>query len=119
MPASYQAPMRKDSEKKRTSSQSVSSNTGSEFLTVAHVLEGKVGTVFSITPDETLGQAVQALKEKGIGALIVTDAGGKLCVILSERDIVRKLGLDEKYGFRIGPAAISAAAISVKPSRAA
>ena len=91
MPASYQAPMRKDSEKKRTSSQSVSSNTGSEFLTVAHVLEGKVGTVFSITPDETLGQAVQALKEKGIGALIVTDAGGKLCGILSERDIVRKL----------------------------
>lgn len=91
MPASYQAPMRGDKKKDRTHSQSSASNLKSETLTVARVLERKGGDVFSITPDETLGRAVEVLRDRRIGALMVTDDKGALCGILSERDIVRKL----------------------------
>lgn len=47
--------------------------------------------MFSIRPAETLGGAVKALRDKRIGALLVTDETGGLIGILSERDIVRKL----------------------------
>ncbi len=91
MPASYQAPMRKDKASKRTHSQDSGSNMKTERLTVRHVLDGKSNAVFSITPDESLGRAVEILRDKGIGALLVTDSTGALCGILSERDIVRRL----------------------------
>ena len=91
MPATYQAPMRKDQEKSRTHSQSQSSNLKSSTATVAQVLDGKGNAVFSIKPDETLGAAVTLLRDKGVGALLVTDDAGDLVGILSERDIVRKL----------------------------
>ncbi|MEL6643765.1 MAG: CBS domain-containing protein [Pseudomonadota bacterium] len=83
--------MRRDREKKRTLSQTSGSNLKTEGLTVGHVLEGRSPIVFSITPEESLGDAVVVLRDKGIGALVVTDADGALCGILSERDIVRKL----------------------------
>ncbi|PSL18286.1 CBS domain-containing protein [Shimia abyssi] len=91
MPTSYQAPMRKDQTDTRTRSQSSETNTKSELATVGHILKGKGRDVFAIRPQETLKNAVDALKDKGIGALMVTDANGALCGILSERDIVRKL----------------------------
>lgn len=91
MPTSYQAPMRKDQAKTRTQSQTTSSNLQPEAATVAHLLQGKGGDVFAIKPEETLGEAVKVLRDRRIGALIVTDAAGALCGILSERDIVRKL----------------------------
>lgn len=91
MPATYQAPMRKDQEKSRTHSQSQSTNLKSSTATVAQVLDGKGNAVFSIKPDETLGVAVTLLRDKGVGALLVTDGAGDLVGILSERDIVRKL----------------------------
>lgn len=91
MPASYQAPMRKDQEKSRTHSQSSASNINTERLAVRDLLEGKSKDVFSITPEESLRRAVEVLRDKRIGALVVVDATGALCGILSERDIVRKL----------------------------
>lgn len=91
MPTSYQAPMRKDQTNARSQSQSSSTNVKTEAATVAQLIGGKGGDVFSIQPEETLGQAVQVLRDKRIGALIVTDGNGALCGILSERDIVRKL----------------------------
>lgn len=91
MPSSYQAPMRGDKARSSTVSQSVASNTSSETATVQKIIDQKGGNVFSIRPNETLGRAVEILKEKGIGALMVTDQNGTLQGILSERDIVRKL----------------------------
>ena len=91
MPASYQAPMRKDQSKSRSQSQSASSNVKTETATVGQIISGKGDAVFSITPSETLGEAVKVLRDKRIGALVVTDNSGALCGILSERDIVRKL----------------------------
>lgn len=91
MPTSYQAPMRKDQAKSRTHSQDQSTNLQPESATVGTVLGQKGGEVFTIAPGETLGHAVEILRDRRIGALMVADASGALCGILSERDIVRKL----------------------------
>lgn len=89
MPTSYQAPMRQDRPAEGTKSQKVS--LANNHPTVADLLDGKNRNIFSISPDQTLGSAVEALRDKQIGALVVTDADGALVGILSERDIVRKL----------------------------
>ena len=91
MPSSYQAPMRKDSESSDSHSQSTETNLKTSNATVAQLLDGKGNDVFSITPDETLLSAVEKLRDRRIGALVVTDAEGGLVGVLSERDIVRKL----------------------------
>ena len=91
MPSSYQAPNRKSEEKKKTVSQSTGSNTTSTTAPVSRVLDNKGGDLFSIRPQDTLGEAVKVLRDRRIGALLVTDANGTLKGILSERDIVRKL----------------------------
>ncbi|MEM7073960.1 MAG: CBS domain-containing protein [Pseudomonadota bacterium] len=90
MPTSYQPPMRGDAQKK-TVSQSASSNMAGDSGTVKRLLANKDGKVFSIGPEDTLGRAVEELRDRRIGALMVTDAAGDLQGILSERDIVRKL----------------------------
>ncbi|MEO1686490.1 MAG: CBS domain-containing protein, partial [Pseudomonadota bacterium] len=74
-----------------TYSQSAASNLAAGPADVARLLQGKTSGVVSIGPDETLGRAVETLRDRGIGALMVTDAAGALVGILSERDIVRKL----------------------------
>lgn len=89
MPASYQSPMRQDQATADSKSQTV--NVQDMNATVAELLVGKGGKVFSVGPTDTLGDAVVALRDRGIGALIVTDEAGALIGILSERDIVRKL----------------------------
>ncbi|MEM9960228.1 MAG: CBS domain-containing protein [Pseudomonadota bacterium] len=91
MPGSYQAPMRKDKQSQRTYSQSQASNLSSEQASVARILKQKGSDIFSISPGDTLGRAVEILRDRRIGALVVTDEGGALVGILSERDIVRKL----------------------------
>ena len=91
MPTSYQAPMRGDASTEKTVSQSSDSNVARDTATVSKLLEGKGGDVISIRPQDTIAAAVTILRDKRIGALVVTDAGGALQGILSERDIVRKL----------------------------
>lgn len=89
MPTSYQAPMRQDQAAPGSKSQTV--NIQDSHATVSQVLEAKGDFVFTISPGETLGRAVEELRDRRIGALVVVDAGGALAGILSERDIVRKL----------------------------
>ncbi|MEL7115984.1 MAG: CBS domain-containing protein [Pseudomonadota bacterium] len=91
MVTSYRAPIRRDKARKAMHSQTTRTNMAQEAATVARLMENKGGGVVSIRPQETLGKAVEVLRDKGIGALIVTDANGGLCGILSERDVVRKL----------------------------
>lgn len=91
MPASYQPHTRADDQVERTSSQTLDTNMAPSKATVKDVLEGKGQETFSIRPQETLHEAVVSLRDKRIGALLVTDATGTLVGILSERDIVRKL----------------------------
>jgi len=91
MPASYQAPSRKDKEGQQTFSQTASSNLATGNATVQDLLDKKDGGIVSIAASDTLSQAVGILKEKRIGALMVTNSSGGLQGILSERDIVRQL----------------------------
>ncbi len=91
MPTSYQAPKREDKEKSSTFSQTADSNVNTGIATVSRLLDGKGSDVYAIRPAETLRTAVTVLRDKRIGALVVTDETGGLVGILSERDIVRKL----------------------------
>jgi len=92
MPTSYQAPTRGDTrEAKKTVSQSTRSNIKGDAATVAELLKTKGGNVLSVAPGDTIATAVGILRDKKIGALVVTTADGALAGILSERDIVRKL----------------------------
>lgn len=91
MPASYQAPRRSDAAKRDTQSQTLTTNLHTSATTVAQLMDAKGNDVFSIRPQDTIETAAGVLRQKRIGALVVTDAAGKLIGILSERDIVRKL----------------------------
>jgi CBS domain-containing protein len=61
-------------------------------MNIAHVLARKGVKVFTIGPDQSIRQAVAALAQHNIGALVVVEEGGRPVGILSERDIVRALG---------------------------
>lgn len=91
MPSSYQSPSRGDQAKKTSHSQSVESNISHETATVEQLISKKGGTTYTISSSDTLSTAVSVLRDRRIGALLVTGTDGALEGILSERDIVRKL----------------------------
>ncbi|WP_109468412.1 CBS domain-containing protein [Albibacillus kandeliae] len=91
MPASYTPKTRDSVEHEKTNSQSLDTNLPAAQVTVRHVLDSKGRDLFWITPDTTVGKAVEVLRDKRIGALLVRDEEGILLGILSERDIVRRL----------------------------
>ncbi len=91
MPSSYQGKLRRDSASPNDVSQSLDSNLAKAVSTVANLLDRKGGDIVTIRPQETIAGAIELLRERRIGAIVVTDAAGDLQGILSERDIVRKL----------------------------
>ena len=60
-------------------------------MDVRAILRAKGGEVATVPPDTSIADAVAELAERMIGALVVTDGGGALVGIISERDIVRGL----------------------------
>ena len=58
--------------------------------TVSQLLKGKGGSVWSVSPDSSVFDALKLMAEKNCGALLVM-ADGKLRGILSERDYARKV----------------------------
>ena len=58
--------------------------------TVSQLLQGKGGSVWSVTPDGSVFDALKMMAEKNVGALLVMQ-DGKLRGILSERDYARKV----------------------------
>ncbi|MEM7747924.1 MAG: CBS domain-containing protein [Pseudomonadota bacterium] len=91
MPSSYQAPTRGDKDNAPTVSQSVQSNMSAQNSTVATLLDKKGNDIFSVRPDQTIEAVVMLLRDKRIGAVLVTDDAGNMVGILSERDIVRRM----------------------------
>ena len=61
-------------------------------MNVETILRGKGDWVATIRPDATIAEAVEMLNQERVGALVVSDDGGEIAGVLSERDIVRALG---------------------------
>ncbi|GGI08480.1 CBS domain-containing protein [Egicoccus halophilus] len=59
--------------------------------TIAAILERKGHEVVTIAPEQTVSEVVAALRERGIGALVVVDGDDGVAGIVSERDVVRHL----------------------------
>jgi CBS domain-containing protein len=60
-------------------------------MLIAQILAGKGSDVVSTRPEATIAEVAGLLKEKRIGAVVVTEADGRLCGIISERDLARGL----------------------------
>lgn len=58
-------------------------------MLVSQILKRKGDLVFTTTPSETIAAVAALLNGRGVGALVVLDAGGQVAGIVSERDIVR------------------------------
>ena len=63
--------------------------------TINEILTQKGTTVWSISPEATVFEAIQMMADKNIGALLVTDKE-KLLGLLTERDYTRKVALKGK-----------------------
>jgi CBS domain-containing protein len=63
--------------------------------TVSSILRYKGHHVWSVSPDESVFQAISLMADKGIGALVVI-AAERLVGIISERDYARKVVLHGK-----------------------
>ncbi|MGL5839980.1 MAG: CBS domain-containing protein [Sphingorhabdus sp.] len=72
-------------------------------MTIAIILQGRDGTVFAASPDESVGVAAARLAENRIGALPIIEQGNVIG-IFSERDVIYGLAshgaamLDRRVG---------------------
>jgi CBS domain-containing protein len=66
---------------------------------ISEILNYKGTSVWSISPEATVFDAIQMMSDKNVGALLVTD-GEKLVGIISERDYTRKVVLKGKSSRR-------------------
>ena len=63
-------------------------------MQVENILQSKGMTVYTVLAHAPISEAVQALNEHRIGAIVVLADNGSVAGILSERDIVRHLSGD-------------------------
>lgn len=61
-------------------------------MQVETILQSKGATVYTVPVSAPVAEAVRMLNSHRIGAVVVVDANGGVAGILSERDIVRRLG---------------------------
>jgi CBS domain-containing protein len=55
------------------------------------ILQSKGHEVITITPEDTVLEAAQILDQRRIGAAVVINDAGKVCGVLSERDVARQV----------------------------
>src|SRR5258705_8695168 len=60
-------------------------------MNVSAILRQKGRAVTTAHPDTTLLEIANKLSAKRIGAIVVVGAGGEICGIVSERDVIRAL----------------------------
>ncbi len=63
-------------------------------MRVSGILASKGSTVATITPDATVCDAAEQLRQLGIGALVVSSDGRRIEGIISERDVVYRIASD-------------------------
>ena len=61
-------------------------------MKVEQILAAKGTSVHAVREDDTITEAVDILNGKNIGAVVVKNGSGQLVGILSERDVVRRIG---------------------------
>jgi len=61
--------------------------------TIRQILKEKGGDIWSVSPDDTVFEAIHLMARKGVGALVVLK-DGELHGMISERDYARKVILD-------------------------
>ena len=64
--------------------------------TIKQLLAEKGDRVFSITPEESVFEAIQRMAEHNVGALLVLNPEGRFAGIVSERDYIRRVSLEGK-----------------------
>jgi len=64
--------------------------------TIGELLQAKGGTIWSVTPEASVYEAIDLMADKGIGALIVLDSGRPVGMV-SERDYARKVILRGRH----------------------
>jgi CBS domain-containing protein len=64
-------------------------------MKLAAVLAAKGSRVFTIRPEATVREAVAELATNNIGALIICEEPGAPVGILSERDVIRRMNIDD------------------------
>ena len=64
-------------------------------VTISELLNAKGSSIWTVSPDTMVFDAIQMMADKNIGALLVTE-GDKLVGIISERDYTRKVALKGK-----------------------
>ena len=73
-------------------------------MLIRQILAGKGSDVVTTRPDAIVTEVAKLLKAKRIGAVVVTDADGEICGIISERDLA--CGLADRgadlLGMRVG-----------------
>jgi CBS domain-containing protein len=85
--------------------------------TVGEILNHKGATVWSVSPNSNVFDAITLMAEKNIGALLVVQ-DGKLVGIMSERDYTRKVALRGKVSKQTSVKEIlSGQVISITPTR--
>ena len=63
-------------------------------MTIANIVHGKPHRLISVAPDESLQHAAEVLTRERIGALLVLKPNGDIAGIISERDIIRAVGVN-------------------------
>lgn len=63
-------------------------------MTVSHILQAKGRDVITAAPTAKVSEVARILSERRIGAVVITGAGGRIEGIVSERDVVRRIGKD-------------------------
>ena len=64
---------------------------------VKNILERKGNSVWTVSPDATVREALVEMASRGAGALVVTD-GGNIVGIFSERDYARQVAKADSLG---------------------
>ena len=82
-------------------------------MRVSHLLVNKGHDVATISQGRSVAEAVALLKERGIGALVVTGANPPLVGILSERDVVRALATNGEAALRMKVSDLMSKEVSV------
>lgn len=58
-------------------------------MTVARIIQNKIGTVITAAPAENMRTAAERMARHAIGALVIVDAGASIVGMVLEADVVR------------------------------